>query len=100
MDEPQLCYGIMCSASFQELLKEVPERIFNFIVQDHPDYLQKMTHGGKEFLGRNLGLETNLSALELIHHSLESLVRRLIPDYSSEEFPFVLVALINEPSSQ
>jgi len=96
--EASLFYGIECHSSFQERLKQVPERILNFIIQDHSDYLQQISYEGKIFLGRRLGEMTDLHALELLDRSLESLVLKLIPDYSREAAPFVLIGLLETSS--
>ena len=81
-------------SSDQAKLAELPAPLReSFIQNQEPTYLQLISCEGKMHLGKWLELPVELSSLEEMQAHIESLFKRLFPDYSSKEQPFLVFAL-------
>lgn len=79
---------------YLDQLEKVPPALKAlFIQEDHSDYLCHLQHEQQTFLAKRLGGNVNMQALELAYVHMQSILKRLVPDFPYAEHPLVLFAV-------
>ena len=94
-----LFLGFPLSPSYHQALDQVPMAEREVFIQtgDSP-YLQKIEREGIEYLGKYLGSSIDMTALDLSHAHVYSLLKKLNPHFPYEESSLFLLALPLENS--
>lgn len=86
----ELFLGFHVNEVFHSALDEVDEEARMFFIQDGDNYLQRVRHNGSLYLGKFLGIKSDLQCLRTIEENIYSLLTRLVPNYPCEETPLLL----------
>lgn len=92
-----LFFGFPVDSEFENILTNTNPHLTQLFINNQSDYLHKISHQGKEYLGKFLGPLYDPKDLELIQANIYSIASRLAPQYSFENNPAVL--LITESKS-
>lgn len=94
MFDTVLFLGFPLIDAYRQALMQLPiaEREL-FIQNQDPIYLQKIENEGIEYLGKYLGSSIEMAALEMAYSHVYSLLKKLIPHFSYEQHPLLLLAL-------
>lgn len=94
MFDTVLFLGFPLSVAYQQELTRLPAAERELFIQNQDSaYLQKIENEGIEYLGKYLGPSTEMGALEMSCSHVYSLLKKLIPYFSYEEHPLLLLAL-------
>lgn len=85
MLEYHLFMGLELEPRIEESLQKNSPSLLEFFIQDHPDYLKKMTFEGKSYLGKTVGKAVDLTQIELVEVNIFSLLHRLMPESSLQD---------------
>lgn len=99
MLDQRLFLGLPLTPSYFDQLKKLPPPLLaTFIQRESPDYLQEIESEGIKYLGKYLDSPFDMANLDSLETNIYSLLKRLIPDYSYEEHPLLLLPVIIESS--
>lgn len=84
MFETQLFLAYPLNSQYEAKLEQIPHSLRVFFIQDHPDYLQQITHNGIPYLGKQLEKVIDLRTLDSLEAHIISLLKRLVPDHPYE----------------
>lgn len=93
MFDTVLFLGIPLSDAYQQALDRLPAAERELFIQNQDSaYLQKVENEGIEYLGKYLGFPIEMATLEMSYSHVYSLLKKLIPSFSYEENPLLLLA--------
>lgn len=94
MFETVLFLGFPLSDSYEQILRQLSDVDRNLFIGDSDaSYLQKIESEGVKYLGKYLGPLIEVGALEMSSSHIYSLLRKLVPDFSYDCHPLILLAL-------
>jgi len=94
MFDGSLFIGIPLREIEIDQLKILPTPLLAAFIKDQPsDYLQKIESDGISYLGKFIEVPYNVSNIQSLEQNILSLLRKLLPDFSSEDNPLLLIAL-------
>lgn len=93
MFDSELFLGFPLHSLYEAKLEEIPHSLRIFFIQDHPDYLQQVTHDGISYLGKQLEKTIDLRTLDALEVHIFSLLKRLVPEYPYENTPLTFLPL-------
>lgn len=89
-----LFIGLLLDDAYLRELEEVPPSLRDLLIQSQDDtYLRQIDFEGKVYLGKFLEPPMEVSSLETVQAHIHSILKRLVPYYSYDEHPLVLLAL-------
>jgi hypothetical protein len=101
MIDTQLFLGLPLSDSYQQELSRQPASVRELFIQLHSSpYLQQLESEGILYLGKYLGSSVEFATLDVVQAHIYSILKKLIPHYSDEEQPLLLLALSSSHSFQ
>lgn len=94
MLDDALFLGFPLSDSFLLKLKNLPPQITAEFIQEQPsDYLQKVDYQEMSYLGKCLETPFDLRGLDTLQANIDSLLKRLVPDFPYQDHPLRLFSL-------
>lgn len=94
MFQYQLYLGLLAEDSLLQELRQLPPGFHDLFIQNQDSaYLQQIEFEGKIYLGKYLGTSIETSSLDSLQTNIYSLLKRLIPYYSYEQHPLLLLAV-------
>jgi hypothetical protein len=82
----ELFLGFSVDESFSKALSSIDPQVKNlFIRSDTHDYLQEVAYNDRRYIGKFVGEITDSKQLKLIESNIYSLLKKIIPDYPSEQ---------------
>jgi 5-methylcytosine-specific restriction endonuclease McrA len=88
----QLFLGFAVDDLFQQKLDLVNAHLKEYFIKAESDYLHPLSHQGKSFLGKFVGVSEQLDNLKLLEQNIHSIAQKLVPGYNFEHNPLVLIA--------
>lgn len=94
MFDTLLFLGFPLCDSYQKKLNQLSSVERDLFIQpgDSP-YLQQIENEGILYLGKYLGSSIDMGALDLMYAHIYSLLKKLVPHFSYEQYPLLLLAL-------
>ncbi|SCA62607.1 Uncharacterized protein SCG7086_AB_00440 [Chlamydiales bacterium SCGC AG-110-P3] len=97
MFDISLFLGLPVTEAIQKGLNRANPHALPLFINNDSDYLHEYVTKGIRYIGKFVDAPANMSTLELSSKNIESLVCKLIPDFSIQEFPLYVVATVNQP---
>jgi hypothetical protein len=89
-----LFLGFPLSDTYRQELHRVPSSERELFIQSQASpYLQQIEHEGAVYLGKFLGVSIEIAALESLQSHILSLLKKLVPHFPYERYPFYLLAI-------
>jgi len=92
MFSASLFFGFEMTPELQDALSRVNPALLSMFVDSSSEYLQECQFRNLRYLGKEIESPLDLGSMEAIGTHVESLVKRLIPDFSSKKHPLLLIA--------
>lgn len=92
MFETSLFLGFPVNDSYSQLINALDSNVKQLFISENGLYLEEVFFEGKCYIGKSLGIVTNLEDLELLEKNIYSILSKFIPRYTHEDFPLVLFA--------
>lgn len=93
MENVELFFGFPLDAAFLEQFQKVNPEISMMFIQNKSDYLQKISHNDRVFIGKNIGRVTDIDSLNLTQNHIISILNKLVPSYTFKSNALVLFPL-------
>jgi hypothetical protein len=93
MFSASLFFGFSLSPSLEKALKATNPALVAMFIDNESDYLHECNLKGLRYLGKRVEVPADLSHIESLATHLESLMKRLVPAFSRDEYPLLLVAV-------
>lgn len=93
--EVELFFGFPLDEQFLSALDSVDKRLYDLYVQKGDAYLQRFDHEGRSYLGKPVGMISDVSTLELLQLNIYSLLKKLLPDFPFDTTPLQLVPIVH-----
>lgn len=99
MFSANLFLGLELTSSFEEAFDVAdPQLIKAFVREDDEVYLRKVLYKGRHYLGKFVGVQTDLDALELLEDNIQSLLAKIFPPeilFNCQLYLFPIVEMEN-----
>lgn len=89
-----LFIGLEVTPPLQKALLLADQQAIKAFVNDDDAYLQDISHGGKRYLGKYAGSQTDISSLELLEVNIRTLLAKILPPEGFADLPLHLFPLV------
>lgn len=91
MYDLDLFLGFLVDANLDSLLKNINPNVGKFFINNSSDYLHEISYKSRRYIGKFIGEMSSLEDLDLCYANMESIFRKLIPDYALSANPHLLI---------
>lgn len=98
MFDVTLFYGIAVTEEVQKDLNRANPNALPVFINNDSEYLHECVVKGIRYIGKYVEVPAEMETFELLGANIESLVSKLIPNFSTEAHPLSVIATVKQPA--
>jgi hypothetical protein len=92
MFDVTLFLGFEVTPDFAKKLRSVNPNAAALFIDNNSDYLHECLIGERRYLGKFVEAPLKLDQLDPVEQNVQSLIKRLVPEFSTHQYPLILLA--------